>query len=48
MLTTIRTHMEAMGKTAAAEIIRLLSGEHGRIERIPGSMVVRRSCTLRG
>ena len=48
MLTTIRTHMEAMGKTAAAEIIRLLSGESGRIERIPGSMVVRSSCTLRG
>ena len=46
-LTTIRTHMEAMGKTAAAEIIRLLLGESGRIERIPGSVIVRRSCALR-
>lgn len=46
-LTTIRIHMEAMGKTAAEEIIRLLAGEDGRTRRIAGSVIVRRSCALR-
>ncbi len=46
-LTTIRTHMESVGKTAAAEIMRLLAGEKGQMQQIAGSIIVRRSCAFR-
>ena len=46
-LTTIRTHMEQQGTQAAAELFRLISGAPGRIVRLPGDIVVRRSCSFR-
>lgn len=45
-LTTIRTHMERQGTTAAAELFRLIAGSEGRITRLPGDIVVRKSCAM--
>ncbi len=46
-LTTIRTHMEELGVEAAKEVFRLIAGEEGRILRLPGDIIVRRSCRIR-
>ena len=46
-LTTIRTHMEELGVEAAKEVFRLMAEKEGRIRRLPGDIVVRRSCGIR-
>ena len=46
-LTTIRTHMEALGTEAVRELFRLIGGQPGQIVRIPGDIVVRQSCAIR-
>lgn len=47
-LTTIRTHMDRLGIEAASEVLRLISQSGGRISRIPGDVIVRHSCCIRG
>ncbi len=46
-LTTIRTHMEELGVEAAKEVFRLIAGGSGRVERLPGDIVVRHSCVIK-
>lgn len=45
-LTTIRTHFQKTGAMAAAEAIRLIRGEEGRVVRQDGSLIVRESCAF--
>ena len=47
-LTTIRTHTGEMGVEAAREIFRLIAEKEGKIIRLPGDIVVRHSCSIRG
>lgn len=47
-LTTIRTNVQAMGRRAAQEALRLIQGGEGRILRQSGSIVVRQSCAIGG
>jgi len=46
-LTTIRTHMNQLGVESARELFRLIGGGNGSVQRLPGDIVVRRSCRLR-
>ena len=46
-LTTIRTHMEELGVEAGKEVFRLIGGGQGKITRLPGDIIVRKSCMLR-
>ena len=46
-LTTIRTHSDQMGRQAAEEIFRLIAEGGGKIIRLPGNIIVRRSCCIR-
>lgn len=46
-LTTIRTQMNLIGETASSEIIRLIAKKTGRVNRIPGRIIVRQSCAAR-
>ncbi len=46
-LTTIRTHMEELGVEAAKEVFRLIAGGNGRVQRLPGDIVVRHSCVIK-
>lgn len=45
-LTTIRTNSQRMGTQAAEEVFRLIAQGSGRITRLPGSIIVRRSCCV--
>lgn len=46
-LTTIRTNTPNLGTQAAEEVFRLIAQDNGQIIRIPGNIIVRRSCCVR-